>query len=114
MLKAIHNQLNFGQTKKNFSILQKFLIFSIIASSIIVIVETENEIYLRNKTFFEYSKYLFGFIFTVEYLLRVLTCGYTKKYEGISGRIKYIFSFWTLIDLLAILPLFLSGVNELD
>ena len=89
MLKAIHNQLNFGQTKKNFSILQKFLIFSIIASSIIVIVETENEIYLRNKTFFEYSKYLFGFIFTVEYILRIFTCGFIKKYRGFKGSNLY-------------------------
>ena len=91
MLKNIYKQLNFGETKKNFSFLQKFLIFSIITSSIIVIIETENAIYLKNKNFFEYSKYIFGFIFTTEYLLRVLTCGYSKKYQGLVGRIKYIF-----------------------
>jgi len=112
VLKSIYKQLNFGESKKNFSFLQKFLIFSIIVSSIVVIVETENGIYLKNQNFFEYCKYFFGFIFTAEYLLRVLTCGYSKKYQGLTGRIKYIFSFWTLIDLLAILPLFISGVNE--
>ena len=112
MLKNIYKQLNFGQSKKSFSILQKILILLIIASSIIVIVETENDIYLENQHFFDYSKYFFGVIFTIEYLLRVITCGYIKKYRGISGRISYIFSFWTLIDLLAILPLFISGVNE--
>ena len=112
MLKNIYKQLNFGQSKKSFSILQKILILLIIASSIIVIVETENDIYLKNQHFFDYSKYFFGVIFTIEYLLRVITCGYIKKYRGISGRISYIFSFWTLIDLLAILPLFISGVNE--
>ena len=112
MLKNIYNQLNFGQSKKSFSILQKILILLIIASSIIVIIETENDIYLKHQNFFEYSKYFFGFIFTIEYLIRVITCGYIKKFRGISGRISYIFSFWTLIDLLAILPLFISGVNE--
>ena len=112
MLKNIYNQLNFGQSKKSFSILQKILILLIIASSIIVIIETENDIYLKHQNFFEYSKYFFGFIFTIEYLIRVITCGYIKKFRGISGRISYIFSFWTLIDLLAILPLFVSGVNE--
>ena len=112
MLKNIYKQLNFGQSKKSFSVLQKILILLIIASSIIVIVETENDIYLENQDFFDYSKYFFGVIFTIEYLLRVITCGYIKKYRGISGRISYIFSFWTLIDLLAILPLFISGVNE--
>tara|TARA_B100001996_G_scaffold100891_1_gene75622 strand:+ start:695 stop:1432 length:738 start_codon:yes stop_codon:yes gene_type:complete len=112
VLKNIYKQLNFGQSKKSFSILQKILILLIIASSIIVIIETENDIYLENQDFFDYSKYFFGVIFTIEYLLRVITCGYIKKYRGISGRISYIFSFWTLIDLLAILPLFISGVNE--
>tara|TARA_B100001540_G_C15762856_1_gene622526 strand:+ start:817 stop:1557 length:741 start_codon:yes stop_codon:yes gene_type:complete len=112
VLKNIYNQLNFGQSKKSFSILQKILILLIIASSIIVIIETENDVYLKHKNFFEYSKYFFGVIFTIEYLIRVITCGYIKKFRGISGRISYIFSFWTLIDLLAILPLFISGVNE--
>ena len=49
MLKNIYNQLNFGQSKKSFSILQKILILLIIASSIIVIVETENDIYLKHQ-----------------------------------------------------------------
>ena len=78
MFKSIYKQLNFGESKK-FSFLQKFLIFSIIVSSIVVIVETENDIYLKNQNFFEYCKYFFGFIFTTEYLLRVLTCGYSKN-----------------------------------
>tara|TARA_B100000959_G_C14817671_1_gene556486 strand:- start:41 stop:778 length:738 start_codon:yes stop_codon:yes gene_type:complete len=112
VLKNIYYQLNFGQSKKSFSILQKILILLIIASSIIVIIETENDIYLKYQNFFEYSKYFFGIIFSIEYLIRVITCGYIKKFRGIGGRISYILSFWTLIDLLAILPLFISGVNE--
>ena len=42
----------------------------------------------------------------------VVLTGYLKKYRGIGGRISYIFSFWTLVDLIAILPFFISGVNE--
>ena len=108
MFKSIHKQLNFGQTKKKFSTVQKILILLILLSSAIVILETENEIFETNKEFFEYSKYFFGIIFTVEYLLRVFTAGYLKKYRGIGGRISYIFSFWTLVDLIAILPFFIS------
>ena len=99
MFKSIHKQLNFGQTKKKFSTVQKILILLILLSSVIVILETENEIFESNKEFFEY-------------LLRVFTAGYLKKYRGIGGRISYIFSFWTLVDLIAILPFFISGVNE--
>lgn len=112
MLKKIHNQLNFGQTKKKFSIVQKILVLLIVSSSIIVVIETEKDIFNQYNVFFEYSKYFFGIIFTIEYILRVVTAGYLKKYKGFSGRISYIFSFWTLIDLIAILPFFISGVNE--
>ena len=112
MFKSIYSQLNFGQTKNKFSLLQKILILLIFLSSVIVILETEEEIFLSYNLFFEYSKYFFGTFFTIEYLLRVITAGYNKKYKGFSGRISYILSFWTLIDLIAILPLFISGVNE--
>ena len=112
MLKNIYHQLNFGQTKQKFSSLQKILIFLIILSSTIVVLETEKELYENYKEFFNYSKYFFGFVFTIEYLLRVTTAGYVKKFRGFNGRISYIFSFWTFIDLIAILPFFISGVNE--
>jgi len=112
VLKKIHNQLNFGQTKKKFSIIQKILVLLIVSSSIIVVIETEKDIFNQYNVFFEYSKYFFGIIFTIEYVLRVVTAGYIRKYKGFSGRVSYIFSFWTLIDLIAILPFFISGVNE--
>ena len=112
MLKSIYLNLNFGQSKKKFSIIQKIIIFLILSSSIIVVFETEKNIYQKYKEFFDFSKYFFGIIFSIEYFLRILTAGYSKKYKGISGRISYIFSFWTLIDLIAILPFFISGVNE--
>jgi voltage-gated potassium channel len=112
MLKIIFNQLNFGQNKKKFSIFQKILIFLIILSSLIVIIETEKEIYNSYNSFFEFCKYFFGVIFLIEYIFRVLSVGYIKKYKSFSGRITYILSFWTLIDLIAIIPFFLSGTNE--
>ena len=84
----------------------------IVSSSIIVVIETEKDIFNQYNVFFEYSKYFFGIIFTIEYVLRVVTAGYIRKYKGFSGRVSYIFSFWTLIDLIAILPFFISGVNE--
>ena len=82
MLKIIFNQLNFGQNKKKFSIFQKILIFLIILSSLIVIIETEKEIYDSYKSFFEFCKYFFGVIFLIEYIFRVLSVGYIKKYKS--------------------------------
>jgi len=51
-------------------------------------------------------------IFSIEYLLRLWSCATSSKYHGsIKGRIKYIFSFMAVIDLLAILPFYLTFVK---
>lgn len=54
-------------------------------------------------------------IFTIEYLLRVWTapCLYPEK-SRIKARIKYIFSFMALIDLLAILPFYIPFIITID
>jgi hypothetical protein len=57
VLKNIYQQLNFGQTKTKFSSLQKTIIFLIILSSLIVILETEKELYEKYENFFTYSKF---------------------------------------------------------
>ena len=48
-VKNIYKQLDLCETKK--LSFYKFLIFFIITSYIIVIIETENAIYLKNKNF---------------------------------------------------------------
>ncbi|MCP3965150.1 MAG: ion transporter [Lentisphaerae bacterium] len=52
---------------------------------------------------------LFRNVFTFEYCLRVWTCVENKKYSSpITGRIKFIFSPMAVVDILAILPFFIS------
>ncbi|MCR5546613.1 MAG: ion transporter [Lachnospiraceae bacterium] len=47
-------------------------------------------------------------IFSIEYILRVWTADYLYPDEGeVKSRIKYIFSFFGMVDLLSILPYFL-------
>jgi voltage-gated potassium channel len=43
-------------------------------------------------------------VFTVEYLLRLWTAGERPEYAGLRGRIRFIFTFFALVDLIAILP----------
>lgn len=54
-------------------------------------------------------------IFTMEYILRVWTapCLHPKT-SRIRSRLKYIFSFMALIDLLAILPFYLPFIVRID
>lgn len=48
-------------------------------------------------------------IFTVEYVLRVWASVESPRYhDPFWGRIKFVFSGWALVDLLAILPFFLT------
>lgn len=75
------------------------LIWSIIISVAIVILEsihTENE---SLRTFFFVGEWFFTILFTIEYILRIYV---------VKRKFRYIFSFFGIIDLLSILPGFLS------
>ena len=105
-------RLNFGTESKRFSFLQKFIVFSIIISSVMVIVESELSIYNKFYYIFDFFRVFFGVVFTLELIIRFFAVGMITKFSGFKGRIKYLFSFWTIIDILAILPLIVSGVHE--
>lgn len=48
-------------------------------------------------------------VFTIEYFLRLWSCVEEEGYSHpVKGRLKFIFSFWGLVDLLAILPFYVS------
>jgi len=54
-------------------------------------------------------------IFTFEYLLRLWAAPGDPRYaRPVIGRIRYAFSFFALIDLLAILPFFLPALISID
>ena len=75
------------------------LLWVIIMSVLIVIIESVASISAEYQRFFRISEWVFTVIFTLEYLLRI--------YVHEKPR-KYIFSFWGIIDLLSILPTYLS------
>lgn len=80
------------------------LSFIIVLSVISLIIETEQTIYLKHKFFFQVVDYIFFFIFSVEYILRIIFCGTILKYKGLKGKLKYLISPIAIIDLIAILP----------
>ena len=54
-------------------------------------------------------------IFTVEYMLRIWTADLLyPQYSPAKARLRYIFSFMALIDLLAILPAYLPMIIPID
>ena len=80
------------------------LLVAIVLSIVIVMLESVNSIQQQYESLFNNFEWIFTLIFTIEYLLRI----------WITGKpLKYIFSFYGIIDLLAILPFYLKGAYDL-
>lgn len=75
------------------------LIVAIIFSIILVMLESVEELDARYHNFFNVAEWVITILFTIEYILRIIT---VKKPS------KYIFSFYGIIDLLSTIPKYLS------
>lgn len=91
------------------------LIISLIVINILfIILDTLNPPYIINMIF-KYTEYFSVFVFTLEYILRIWTADllYADK-SPFKARIKFFFTFMSLIDLLAILPFYLPMLIHID
>jgi voltage-gated potassium channel len=96
-------------------ILNGFLITLILLNLMALMLETEQSFYQKHKYFFDsFDKISVG-IFSLEYILRLWSCTHDPKYHHwLWGRLKYMVSLEAIIDLVAILPYFLSSFITLD
>ena len=78
-----------------------FLLWAILISVLVVFLESISKLRSSYGDIFYYLEWFFTILFSVEYILRIIS---TKKPFG------YIFSFYGIIDVLAILPTYLSLV----
>lgn len=77
------------------------LLIAILASLIVVVLESVNSLSFQYAELFFWAEWFFTILFTLEYALRIY-CIYRPA--------KYIFSFYGIVDFLAILPAYLSLV----
>lgn len=75
------------------------LLFCILASIVVVMLDSVHELHARFGKIFLVLEWVFTGLFTVEYILRLVS---------IRRPYKYVFSFFGVIDLLAIIPSYLS------
>lgn len=80
-------------------IFDMILVFTIMASVVVVMIETMPEVHQTYYPFFYALEWFFTIIFVIEYLLRVYAA---------RNPLKYMFSFFGIIDLMSFLPTFLS------
>lgn len=86
-----------------------FMLTLIFANIIAIILETEDSIRTAAGSFFYQFEVASVIIFTTEYLLRLWSCTSDPRFaHPVLGRIKYVLTPMALIDLLAVLPFYLS------
>ena len=87
-----------------------FLVNLIFFNILMVILETVDTLYFKYKLWFIYFELFSVTIFSLEYISRLWSCVENKTKSETNGkaRLKYIFSFSAIIDLVAILPSLLA------
>jgi len=109
--KVIYNLLERPLTSKYGMLVQNFLLFNILLNLFVVFgtsfFNLSNNIYL----FFNKIETFTVYVFIIELFLRYFVAGYNSQYKGFYGRLKYTFTLYTLIDIIAIIPYFLTGTN---
>jgi voltage-gated potassium channel len=92
-----------------------FIVTLIVLNVIAVLTETVSSIYEPNKKVFFVFEVFSVMAFTLEYFLRIWSCTCIEKYQHpFYGRLKYVFSGFAVIDLLAILPFYLPLIIFID
>ena len=75
------------------------LLFAIIYSIVIVMLESVKSLDNKYHDFFNISEWIITILFSIEYILRIIS---------VSKPRKYIFSFYGIVDLLSTLPKYIS------
>ena len=84
------------------------IVVLILLNLLLQVLETEPAVPLVTGRFYEVADWIFVALFTIEYAARVWVAGENARYQGLVGRLRYMATFFALIDLISILPAYLS------
>lgn len=93
---------------KELSFLNIIFVFLIIVSVFVQVIETDEEIFIAHQQQFLYADLFFAIIFTIETSLRVWCYTENHKYSGENGRIKYLLTPASIIDILTLIPFYIT------
>lgn len=96
-------------------VIHLFIISLILLNVVVVTLETVPWLYKDYYSYFHAFDVFTVVVFTIEYVLRVWSCTADERYRHpVWGRLKYMFTFAAIVDLLAILPFYIPFLFEVD
>ena len=113
MMKRIHEIIDFTNPADRAGRTVALIISVVIVLSILAtVLETSGPLYDRWRTSFRDFEFFAIMIFSIEYIVRIWVCTADEKFRHpVFGRLKYALTPLVLIDLIVILPFFLSGLH---
>ncbi len=92
-----------------------FILLLIVVNVVAIVLESVESIYAAHHLLFDRFETFSVLVFTLEYILRWWVCVEdTRYYHAVKGRLIYMVTFMAIIDLVAILPFYLSMFTTLD
>jgi voltage-gated potassium channel len=92
-----------------------FIILLILLNILAVILESVEELRVNYSTLFFMVERFSIVIFSIEYLLRIWSITEEEKYAApFSGRLKYLFSFNSIVDIIAVVPAYIPILITVD
>lgn len=107
--RMVYEHLETGEFRHGLSLFNKIICVLILLSVLTAILETEQSLVGGHGRLFLAAEWLFTLIFGAEYMVRVWISVENPKYgPGWAGRLRFIKSPAAVLDLLALLPVFLT------
>jgi len=92
-----------------------FIILLILLNILAVILESVKSLQVNYAILFDYVEKFSIVIFSIEYLIRIWSITEKEEYSSpFKGRLKYLFSFYSIVDLLAVIPAYIPMLAVVD
>ena len=84
----------------------------IVLAVVLAVIGTEPSLPTAVSEGIETIELLLGVVFLAEYLARIWSSGCRPEFAGLRGRVRYATGFFSLVDLLALLPFLLGAIGS--